>query len=189
MMSNWHKCGYSATLFTGTYSPERLMDNCNSGQYISLGYFKAESYRCKTPFKKTDLIQKSHVNVVKSQIWTTFTVQKCRAEVAQSCSVDNSLRKSRNLEEKNHSSLNSTFFSSLNTKPEKQKRLAKHLFTFTTNLWVTNWEHCVTVRNKCFMFISRNSMKWSKTSQITYRMLSVWQRVSEQLCQSTADLC
>ena len=48
------------------------MDNCNSGQYISLGYFKAESYRCKTPFKKTDLIQKSHVDVGKSQIWTTF---------------------------------------------------------------------------------------------------------------------
>lgn len=129
------------------------------------------------------LIQKSHVNVVKGQIWTSFTLQKCRAEVAQSCSV-NILRKSRNLEKINNSSLNSTFFSSLNTKPEKQRRLAKHLFTLTTNLWVTNWEHCVTVRNKCFMFISRNPMKRSKTSRITYRSLSVWQRVSEQLCQN-----
>lgn len=49
--------------------------------------------------------------------------------------------------------------------------------------------HSVTACNKCSVFISSSPVKWSKTSQIIYKRFSMWQRVSEQLCQYTAKLC
>lgn len=71
-MSSWHKSRYSATLFTGTYFPKSLVDNCNSGKCISLGDFKAGIHlyhlNCKIPFKKENVSSKSHVKAVKGQI-------------------------------------------------------------------------------------------------------------------------